>query len=94
MNQYIDQQPAMRMNTQGGHTSLHKAVMMLAVMDQELIFPCADNRWRVRKDIDDRVDSQRALIDLHGKSILFPEQKQFAPKQQALEWREQRLEAM
>lgn len=62
-------------------------------MDQELIFPCADNRWRVRKDIDDRVDSQRALIGLDGKSILFPEQKQFAPKQQALEWREQRLRA-
>lgn len=62
-------------------------------MDQELIFPCADNRWRVRKDIDDRVDSQRALIGLDGKSILSPEQKQFAPKQQALAWREQRLRA-
>jgi len=62
-------------------------------MDQELIFPCADNRWHVRKDIDDRIDSQRSLIDLHGKSILSPEQKQFAPKQQSLEWREQRLRA-
>jgi putative restriction endonuclease len=62
-------------------------------MDQELIFPCSDNLWHVRKDIDDRVDSQRSLIDLHGKSILSPEQKQFAPKQQALAWREQRLRA-
>ncbi len=62
-------------------------------MDQELIFPCADNRWHVRKDIDDRIDSQRSLIDLNGKSILFPEQKQFAPKKPALEWREQRLRA-
>ena len=60
-------------------------------MDQELIFPCSDNLWHVRKDIDDRIDSQRSLIDLHGKSILSPEQKQFAPKQQALAWREQRL---
>jgi putative restriction endonuclease len=60
-------------------------------MDQELIFPCSDNLWHVRKDIDDRIDSQRALINLNGKSILFPEQKQFAPKQQALAWREQRL---
>jgi hypothetical protein len=39
------------------------------------------------------IDSQRSLIDLHGKSILFPERKQFAPKQQALVWREQRLRA-
>lgn len=62
-------------------------------MDQELIFPCADNCWHVRKDIDDRIDSQRALTGLDGKSILFPEQKQFAPKQQALAWREQRLRA-
>jgi len=60
-------------------------------MDQELIFPCSDNLWHVRKDIDDRIDSQRSLIDLNGKSILSPEQKQFAPKQQALAWREQRL---
>ncbi len=62
-------------------------------MDQELIFPCSDNLWHVRKDIDDRMDSQRALIGLDGKSILSPEQKQFAPKQQALAWREQRLRA-
>lgn len=62
-------------------------------MDQELIFPCSDNLWHVRKDIDDRIDAQRSLIALDGKSILFPEQKQFAPKKQALAWREQRLRA-
>ena len=60
-------------------------------MDQELIFPCSDNLWHVRKDIDERIDSQRSLIDLDGKTILPPEQKQYAPKMQALEWREQRL---
>ena len=60
-------------------------------MDQELIFPCSDNRWHVRKDIDDRIDTQRSLIDLDGKTILPPEQKQYAPKQDALLWREHRL---
>ena len=60
-------------------------------MDQELIFPCSDNKWHVHKDIDDRVDAQRSLIDLHGKSIILPEQNKYAPKQVALEWRENRL---
>jgi putative restriction endonuclease len=62
-------------------------------MDQELIFPCSDNRWHVRKDIDDRIDSQRSLIDLNGKTLLLPEQKQYAPKHDALLWREKRLRA-
>lgn len=51
------------------------------------------NRWRVRKVVDQRVDSQRSLIGLDGKNILFPEQKQFFPKQQALAWSGQRLKA-
>ena len=62
-------------------------------MDQELIFPCSDNLWHVRKDIDDRIDAQRSLIDLDGKTILPPEQKQYAPKLDALLWREHRLMA-
>jgi putative restriction endonuclease len=60
-------------------------------MDQELIFPCSDNLWHVRKDIDDRIDTHRSLIDLDGKTILPPEQKHYAPKNEALLWRERRL---
>jgi hypothetical protein len=60
-------------------------------MDQELIFPCSDNLWHVRKDIDDRIDAQRSLGALNGKRILLPEQTKYAPKQGSLEWREQRL---
>ena len=110
MTDYIDQLTAMHMNAQRGHTSPHKAVMLLSVidliasgdasgkilhwaMDQELIFPCSDNRWHVRKDIDDRIDAHRDLINLNGKTILPPEQKQYAPKHDALLWREQRLKA-
>ena len=62
-------------------------------MDQELIFPCSDNLWHVRKDIDDRIDAHRDLINLNGKTILPPEQKQYAPKHDALLWRENRLKA-
>ncbi len=62
-------------------------------MDQELIFPCSDNQWHVRKDIDDRIDAHRDLINLNGKTILPPEQKQYAPKRDALLWRENRLRA-
>ena len=60
-------------------------------MDQELIFPCSDNKWHVHNDLDDRVDAQRSLIDLHGKSIILPEQNKYAPKQTALEWRERKF---
>ena len=62
-------------------------------MDQEMIFPCSDNRWHVHKDIDERIDPSGALINLDGKTILPPEQKQYAPKRDALLWREQRLKA-
>jgi putative restriction endonuclease len=60
-------------------------------MDQDLIFPCSDNTWHVHTDLDDRLDSQRSLIDLHGKSIILPEQQRYAPKQESLLWREDRL---
>lgn len=43
--------------------------------------------------IDDRIDAHRDLINLNGKTILPPEQKQYAPKHAALLWREQRLKA-
>ncbi|MCF7816792.1 MAG: hypothetical protein K9M54_02820 [Kiritimatiellales bacterium] len=39
------------------------------------------------------IDAHRDLINLNGKTILPPEQKQSAPKRDALLWREQRLRA-
>ena len=63
-------------------------------MDHEMIFPCTDNKWHVHKDLDDRMDARRSLISLHGKSIILPEQQQFAPKQESLEWRERRLNSL
>ncbi|MDF7826487.1 HNH endonuclease [Pontiellaceae bacterium B12227] len=63
-------------------------------MDQELIFPCADNKWRVHNDLDDRVDAQRSLIALDGKSILLPDQPKYAPRQDVLAWRENRMQAV
>jgi hypothetical protein len=39
------------------------------------------------------IDDHRSLIDLNGKTILLPEQKQYAPKHDALLWRENRLRA-
>ncbi|QHI68765.1 HNH endonuclease [Tichowtungia aerotolerans] len=63
-------------------------------MDQEWIFPCSDNKWHVRDGIDDRVDSQRALIDLHGKTLIPPHDSRFSPKAESLRWRERRLRAV
>jgi putative restriction endonuclease len=60
-------------------------------MDQELIFPCSDNKWHVHCGIDDRLDSQRSLIDLDGKRIITPNRQQYAPKLSSLVWRENRL---
>jgi len=40
------------------------------------------------------MDARRSLISLHGKSIILPEQQQFAPKQESLEWRERRLNSL
>ncbi len=60
-------------------------------MDQELIFPCSDNCWHVHKGIDDRIDGQRALIDLHQRPLIAPVELRFSPKPSALTWREQRL---
>lgn len=60
-------------------------------MDQELIFPCSDNKWHVHKGIDDRIDTGRSLIDLDGKDILSPADKRFVPKESALQWREERM---
>ena len=37
------------------------------------------------------IDAHRCIINLNGKTILPPEQKQYAPKHDALPWREQRL---
>ncbi len=63
-------------------------------MDQELIFPCSDNLWHVHNGIDDRIDGQRALIDLQGKPLIAPTERRFSPKPAALNWREQRFRAL
>ena len=60
-------------------------------MDQELIFPCSDNLWHVHNGIDDRIDVQRALINLHKKPLIAPVEQRFRPKQAALLWRENRM---
>lgn len=62
MQNYLDQLTAMRMNRQNGHISPHKVIMMLTVID---LIASGDEE-------DNRINSQRSLVGLDGKSLLFP----------------------
>lgn len=60
-------------------------------MDQELIAPCSNYKWKAHPDLDERSDSHRHLIGLNGKKIILPEEKRFMPKAESLQWREKKL---
>jgi putative restriction endonuclease len=61
-------------------------------MDRHLIAPGTDRVWHVTSSLDDRLEGQRDLILLEGRSILLPHEPRYHPKDAALRWREQMLE--
>ena len=60
-------------------------------MDRNLIGPGTDRRWHVTSSLDDRLEGQRDLINLNGRSILLPHDPRYYPKDVALLWRERHI---
>jgi hypothetical protein len=44
-----------------------------------------------REHLDDRIEGQRDLVALHGKSVIPPGEVKFYPAIESLQWREQHL---
>jgi len=61
-------------------------------MDYDLIAPTTDLSWRVNRHLDDRIEGQRDLLDLAGRSVILPTLDRFHPKVESLRWREERLD--
>jgi putative restriction endonuclease len=66
-------------------------------MDRHLIAPVPDGKkragiWRVNKDrLDDRIEAQRELVAIAGKSVIAPGEEKFYPALESLRWREEHL---
>jgi putative restriction endonuclease len=66
-------------------------------MDRHLIAPCPDAElpagvWRVNKDrLDDRIEGQRELAGIAGKSVIPPGEEKFLPAIESLRWREEHM---
>jgi putative restriction endonuclease len=60
-------------------------------MDLNLIAPVTNRTWRVSKTLDDRLEGQRDLIVLAGRSILLPFEARYQPRDDALRWREESM---
>ena len=62
-------------------------------MDRNLIAPGTDRAWHVLKSLDDRLEGQRELIHLDGRTLLLPQERRYHPKEEGLRWRGERLES-
>jgi putative restriction endonuclease len=66
-------------------------------MDRHLIAPVPDSKkpagiWRVNKDrLDERIEGQRDLVAIAGKSVIPPGEEKFYPALESLRWREEHL---
>jgi putative restriction endonuclease len=66
-------------------------------MDRLLIAPCPDERsragiWRVNeKRLNERIEGQRDLVALNGKTVIPPAEEKFYPAIESLRWREKSL---
>jgi putative restriction endonuclease len=60
-------------------------------MDRNLIAPTRQRQWQVSSLLDDRLEVQRDLITLAGRSILLPHETRYHPREDALGWREMAL---
>jgi len=68
-------------------------------MDRHLIAPVPDRKktagiWRVNEArLDDRIEGQRDLVAIAGKSVIPPREEQFYPALESLRWRAEHLVA-
>ncbi len=65
-------------------------------MDRFLISPCPDPKhregiWRVSPRLDNRIQAQRELIEINGRSVIPPGEEKFLPAEDGLRWREDKL---
>lgn len=60
-------------------------------MDKNLIAPGPDFKWHVSALIDDRIPDNAMLTELDGRRIFLPSEARMYPKQDALEWRMEKL---
>lgn len=60
-------------------------------MDKNLIAPGPDRLWHVSKVLDTRIPDFRALTSLDGMPLILPTELRFAPKEESLAWRIDRL---
>lgn len=66
-------------------------------MDRHLIAPIPDGKkragiWRVNQSrLDDRIEGQRELVAIAGKSVIPPGEEKFYPALESLRWREEHL---
>jgi putative restriction endonuclease len=60
-------------------------------MDQSLIAPGPDLLWHVSRMLDDRVADYAMLLAIDKRSLFLPNERRYAPKREALEWRIARL---
>ena len=66
-------------------------------MDRHLIAPVPDRTklagiWRVNRErLDDRIEGQRDLVAIAGKSVIPPGEEKFYPALESLRWREEHL---
>lgn len=66
-------------------------------MDRHLIAPVPDGKkragiWRVNQNrLDDRIEGQRDLVAIAGKSVIPPGEEKFFPALESLRWREEHL---
>jgi len=60
-------------------------------MDRHLIAPTTHLNWRISGCLDDRIEGQKDLIDLNGRSVILPKQPKYHPKTKSLRWRQRKL---
>ncbi len=66
-------------------------------MDRHLIAPVPDGKkragiWRVNEErLDDRIEGQRDLVAIAGKSVIPPGEEKFYPALEGLRWRQEHL---
>lgn len=56
-------------------------------MDQYLIAPDTDYRWRISPCLDERIPDHAVFTRLAGKQLILPKEARWCPRHDAVEWR-------
>lgn len=60
-------------------------------LDQRLIAPTPNMKWRVSRVLDKRIPDNRPLVDLEGQEVIFDGDHRHSPARDALQWRIEHL---